>query len=288
MGRLLHLGSTGRRLVAALWAYLDESGVGDEGMEIPSGGLVFSVGGFIGMSDDWEAFTKKWLSVLLANGFATPPVFHMTDFLRDTANDPVRRERVLALLIEVITKSPLLGSGCVLMRGHPQSWAQIASGKIMKTGYIATGYVHCIDSLAHRASSFLGADEQIAFVCGAHQKQGHLVDIYEAAKVELDNPVRHRLGPIAFGSPAEFIPLQASDLLAYETRRRASRAPGSVKRRSLLRLEKSGMIEFRMATEEIVERGIKQVIADPAYPEKASKLDRLKRKRQRMESRRRR
>jgi len=265
---------------------MDESGVGDEGTETSPSGLLFSVGGFIATSADWEAFTKRWVAILLGNGFGSPPVFHMTDFLYETRKDLDRRERILGLLTREITTSPLLGSGCVLKRGHPENWPQMVSRKIMERGYIATGYVHCIDSLAHRASSFLGADEKISFVCGIHQKQGHLVDIYEAAKTALENPVRSRLGPIAFGSPAEFIPLQAGDLLAYLTRQRASWRPGEDKSRSLLQLEHSGIIEWKMATEEIIERSIKSVISDPKYPAQASELERQKRKRQRAESRR--
>src|SRR6266542_5982437 len=61
LGRLVHQdqdwGRGGKRFMAMLWAYMDESGT-------DSLGRVSAVAGYIATEDDWVKFSRQWAALL--------------------------------------------------------------------------------------------------------------------------------------------------------------------------------------------------------------------------------
>ncbi|MDQ6894291.1 MAG: hypothetical protein M3167_16640 [Acidobacteriota bacterium] len=257
MAGLLHLWSGGRQFLAVLRAYIDEAGLGDGPTDETPAGFVFASAGFIGAADDWEKFSVRWTAALVAEGVPSEPgelpELHMNEMLHGRGSfsgwDKERRARLQGTLIDILKETPAFGHGCVIARGHRRDWENTHSGQIYskEKHYYGAGLPHCIVQLARKI--FVGSmDERIGFVCGDISKwKGDLCDIYESMKVAREFDFRHRLGAIAFGSPKHFPPLQAADLLAYETRRKYidwkdPKAPSF--RRSLVRLESSDRITY--------------------------------------------
>ena len=288
MAGLLFIWSRGRRQMAVLRAYIDESGVGDDST---AAGYVFASAGFLGATDDWERFTKRWVEALLAEGLPNPPELHMKLLLHGQGAfkgwDEPRRSRLLGTLITIINETPLLGHGCVIARGSgPKDWEKTYSGHVLSSArhYYAAGVIRCIWELASRASGFLGADEKVGFVCGSNENwEGGVANLYEIMKKESRErlvskettkemlAIFGRLGPIAFESPKEFPPLQAADLLAYESRRRyidQHNPDRDRPRASLVRLESGQRISYCLHKKDDMEPIFEKVLADPEYENK--------------------
>jgi hypothetical protein len=100
---------------------------------------------------------------------------------------------------------------------------------------------------------------------------GHILSthrLYEIGKVSEEFAFRHRLGAIAFESPKRFPPLQAADLLAYETRRKFIDWKDSTKpffRRSLIKLESQGRITYCVHGREELEPVMERFAKSPEY-----------------------
>lgn len=251
LARLLHVGSEGEHYLTVLGAYMDESGLEDDPTPV---GFVFSYAGLLAPLDDWEEFSAKWVELLLAEDLPDPPELHMKNFLHSQDDfegwDTERKTRVLSGLIDLINSTPAIGHACITDRGKPKEWVGTLAGNMManKEIFYTSGLCHCALNLSARSSMFIGADEEITFICGDNKEWGfELLRWYAEMKESEELPIelRRRLGPIALASPKRLPPLQAADLLAYESRRKAidlntRRSP----RRSLVRLESGKRITY--------------------------------------------
>ena len=164
-----------------------------------------------------------------------------------------------------------------MARGSERDWEGTHAGHIMASYYQPGGFLHCIGALAGRSVGFLGdVDEKVRFVCGRSEQWGpSILSLYEEAKKAEDFDFRHRLGDIRFESPRRFPPLQAADLLAYETRRKyidSKDASKTAFRRSLIRLESGGRITYcNPHTPETLEPAVTKVVNDPGYQAEVEK-----------------
>lgn len=69
LGRVLHRSESRARMICALKAYLDESG-------IHSGSRICAIAGFVGEQDEWERIEVQWNRVLMDEGI---DAFHIVE-----------------------------------------------------------------------------------------------------------------------------------------------------------------------------------------------------------------
>jgi hypothetical protein len=256
-------------------AYIDESGIHD-------GSLVFAAAGYLAPADEWKAFSEKWMAVLDSEGVRE---LHMRAFAhsRDEFRgwDEERKAVVLGRLIDVLNETVAVGHSCLIYRGTEKDWQNTWSGHLMVRPY-AGSLPHCIVQLARRSPIFLGEDEKIGFVCGRNREWNpKAFALYQEMRVAPEFDFRDRLGAITFESPRECAPLQAADLLAYDSRRRLldwRRDPASEPRRSALRLE-TGRVTHCTHDKEELEPVFEKVLTDPSYPAEMKEHARQRKKR---------
>jgi hypothetical protein len=272
--------------LGALWAYLDESGVGEK-LTPASSGLAFSVGGFIALAEEWQVFSKQWVDILRSEGLGDSPEFHMTDFEAGHGKfrgwNRNRKDDVLSRLIDTIKVMPIMGCASVFDRRVTKMDGRADFTRfVLVKKYIAPAYMDCIFNLAGAAAGMLFTDDRVSFVCGRNEQMGALCDMFHSAKESPRFPMAHRLGSITFESPKDLPPLQASDLLAWEARRkwlneRQRRPP----RRSLVRLSAPRRIVFYLRNEALLRPGFTEVLDDPDWPAQSAAMTRAKRRRDR-------
>ncbi len=237
-----------------IYAYFDESGT-------HKGSPAFSVGGFLARADEWAAFTVAWEDALAEWGL---PFFHMADFENRRPGydwpDDVRRERISKLL-GLIERHTLGSVGTVLPvaeydvvfpkdeppeepntqqfvpgiwtpwsqePGEPEPEVSLRPGDCRRKsgGPYGLAAIATMFQVAEIVRPLRG-DPHVAYVfeqgaVGAGQIHKVFDDMYRHDGTRVSN----RLLSIAFKDKAEFPPLQAADLLAYELSKHLPRQLG--------------------------------------------------------------
>ena len=202
-----------REAVAMVWVYYDESG--EYG---PDGALVnMSVAGCVAPLAVWQAFCPAWQAALAAEGLTA---FHMTDFeawkppfdfrLPDGARDKAKHNRLLNSLLDVmlnhVRRFVAFAAGCPISaegkRAHSLA-VEDCIGAAIKDAVLAMWPV---------------VGEPLNLVFGEQKHFGY-GDVMRYRNFYEWGEAKGRIKTVAMGSPADILPLQAADILAYEMAR---------------------------------------------------------------------
>jgi hypothetical protein len=186
--------------IAMLRAYFDESGEHDKGTgrEIQT-----SLGGCLGSEESWEKFSEEWAAALPSG----MDMFHMADFenLQDVCKDwdERRRNKLLDNLLDI------MGRHVIQFFGFTNKFLQ--SGNHRKVGY-REGVLEAIFNVIGCASAL--EEPKIKLVFAKEPQFG--TDKIERALKKIDH-IDTRLCWVTIADPRNVEPLQAADIVAYET-----------------------------------------------------------------------
>ena len=193
-----------------LKAYLDESGVHDDSP-------VVTVAAYLARPRDWQNWTKRWK-------VAKRPikVFHATDAQnlrnefkgwRGEDRDELVK-RVLPVIADAGFPGIVVGINMVEFRNTMQ-------GRDDLSGVFGTPYGACFQWLVQSIiylQDRTGNKERIAFVHETNDYKNEANEGFDYIK-RFRNPQGTNIG-LRFGSKADYPPLQAADILAYEGNKR--------------------------------------------------------------------
>lgn len=216
-------------LVAVQRIYMDESGTHD-------GSPVVTVAAYIGRPKAWKAFTKEW------NREKKPiKVFHSVDCasLRNEFEGwgEQQRNEYCANLLPVLARNQIYGLSMSFPLPELERELSAHSGAKETFG---NPYVACFRITARMIVCFLeylGSNERLAFIHEDNDYTGEAEDAFNFVKKTRD---RH-YGPMSltFGGKSDYVPLQAADVLAYESNKRV-RNPKAPWRRSFKAINPDG------------------------------------------------
>jgi hypothetical protein len=234
------------KVVAVLWAYMDESGEHD-----PDTGLLtrLTVGCAIAANDSWEALEPRWNEVLADAGIAETG-FHMTDFEARQGpyeywDEPKRRD-VLGRLLTIASEHVPVFLGC---NGLPQN---LGPGRApLRRAYL--GNLLKLLTEFDREQSDLLRGEPVTVVLARHN------DISPVALAEffekfVQRIARHRIVFGGIGNPQELPPLQVADIAAFEFSRTSRQVRREAERYPLLTLAEKAQTFRLMDSTFIYER----------------------------------
>jgi len=199
------------RPMALLRAYFDESGINADAP-------VTTIAGFVGGEAAWSKVEAVWAPVLGEYGDKGVKTFHMTDALGQdrefSAIDKPNLNYILTQLSKALGDSEVssIFSGVV-----QDDWdAVVTDPDFLKR--FPKPFDLCFDDIVRQLAiwaSRKARGELVAPMFAYQQEyQSRMTDVTRAYGSE---PWYARtLGPIAFGHPAQVIPLQGADMLAYE------------------------------------------------------------------------
>jgi hypothetical protein len=224
LGRMLGWGS--RTKVMTLWAFFDESGwhaPRDEGGRLRK----LTVGGCLASFESWEAFSLEWSSALAAMGLSH---FHMADFEArqppyDTWAGDQRKYRL----------NVLLG-----ILGGKDRYAYSYTNYMRTTDNTSSIYERCAHDLLVDLSMY---DEEFAIVFAHHPEFGRHTQLLDFL---LNQGLGKTIKSLSIALPADTCPLQAADIVAYESSRE-ERDIVIPRRYPLWRLHQLGMV-FRFCS----------------------------------------
>jgi hypothetical protein len=185
-----------------LCAYFDESGEHDKatGREVQ-----MSLGGCLASEESWERFSKEWAAALPTG----MDMFHMTDFenRRDLCAgwDRQPRHKFLNTLLDIMGR-------------HAIQFFGVTSKFVESEDHFSDGYREGLLEAIFNVTGCAKAlgESRIALVF-AHQPK------FKCGKIERVfgeiNQEDTQLCSIATGDPRDIKPLQAADIIAYETMR---------------------------------------------------------------------
>jgi hypothetical protein len=209
LARLIEVGQS-RSILLVLSAYFDESGHS-------ANSRIVSMAGWLAPPNIWGSFSVDWKSVLDDPEFRVS-VFHMNDFenqwgeFKSGWNDKNKRYRFLEKLVEVIKGHDLCGIGSVILMSEYEASRELREERT-NDAYFLNFQLCSSDSVQIVARKFNA--ERVSFVFATQQEYvGRLPALYQ--KVQSWSNTK-RFGPIAYDTPQKMIPLQAADLIAYET-----------------------------------------------------------------------
>jgi hypothetical protein len=232
---------------AMFWGYFDESGTHED----PE---VFALAGYVGGESQWQDFERSWLEVLRSENV---DVFHMAPLCSMPRRKPFRgweddrAENFLGRLFEVIEAHFIFGFSA-FVRWRDFNAILKPALVLPRDGAYKNPYVLCLQACMGMMTEhwpqlpYSPFPERIACVFDRnHVMRGQATEHFFAV-VDARNWA-NRFHVIAFAPKHIVIPLQAADLLAYETYRygtSALRQPDVPKRKELDRLTTLGRCLF--------------------------------------------
>jgi len=202
------------RTIAVLEAYFDESGSHD-------GSRVFSMGGLVARLDQMKWLADAWRDMLHRNGISE---FHSADLeSRRGIYDGIGAEeqkRIFQDAINVIgTYARTAIAGLVVIDDYEQAipgWAK-------KTAAFGDKYNFCFQMCLNLVFGWIeGLDpemppgDRIAFMFDQRER-GEEITSTSFSQIRKFRDLHDWMGSLTFDSRKRFVPLQAADLVAYET-----------------------------------------------------------------------
>jgi hypothetical protein len=234
--------------IAVFWGYFDESGTHDK----PE---VFALAGYVASTAEWEHFEREWSQVLQSEGVR---IFHMAPLCARPRRGEfkgwtdAKAEVFLSRVLAVIEHRALFGFAAFVRKSD---FAEILRPALVlpRDRIYKRPYILCMQScmsliLEHFPSPPYnpGSVDKIACVFDRnHEMRSKATDHFWEI-VDARNWGR-RFQLIAFAPKRFLTPLQAADLLAYETYRYGTDAlthPDLPRRPEILRLSADRRIVF--------------------------------------------
>jgi len=218
-------------LVVVLRVYMDESGVHD-------GSPVVTVAAYVAPPRGWQTWTKNW-------NVAKRPikVFHAVD-AQNLRNEfegwsETDRDELVKRCLPVIVATDFPG---IVIGIHMDEYRKAFAGRDDLLRFVGTPYAACfqwvVQSLMFLQSRTRNR-ERFAFVHENNDYQHEALESFNYVK-QYGNPQGTPIG-IMFGAKADYPPLQAADILAYEGNKRM-RDPDRPERRPWKVLNPDGRI----------------------------------------------
>jgi hypothetical protein len=196
--------------VAVLQVYMDESGTHD-------GSATVTVAGYIGRPEVWRDWTEKWSRAL-----GSIEVYHAVDAQNLTGEfstwDTVQVTDLVKKLLPIIAEAEIGGISVAM---DLRALDAALTGRDDLRQLFGTPYIACLQwamqailNLAAQA----GNSEQIAFI---HENNDFHAQAYECFSwIKSNSPCGRNVISLTFGGKKDYPPLQAADILAYETNKR--------------------------------------------------------------------
>jgi hypothetical protein len=190
-------------------AYFDESASGDE---------LLCVSGYAAPEETWNAFSALWLQRLGSDGIR---FFHMKEFANGTGQfrefSPDKRETLINDLLGIILDHMQFGVGVSI---NPREYDELTTDRFRSQK--GSAYTFCTQACVSQVVEWLDRHRQEGVVQYVFDR-GHRNESQAAIEIgKLNHPLlRHeyKFDSVVFGSDKQpgMEPLQAADILAYET-----------------------------------------------------------------------
>jgi hypothetical protein len=197
--------------------FLDDSGKDNNTSE-----RAVVLAGYLGDDRSWHALTDQWLHLLFKHGISWVHMREMIPLQGEYGNrgwTPTIRDGILAEFIQAIRQSDLAGFGVAV---DADAWRALP--REIKTSDGGDGSAHdfCFARILRKVKDRIKLVRprdfiSIKFDCDQEFSPTRFRR-FSAAK-EHDEELRWYLGEISFSDPKIYAPLQAADLLAWETRK---------------------------------------------------------------------
>jgi Protein of unknown function (DUF3800) len=201
-------------VIAVLKTYMDESGTHDESP-------VVTVGAYIARPEEWKNWTRDWNRQKRRVPPARKPikVFHAVDCANREGEfegwTRPERDAFVIDLLPVLPRYSLVGCAIGI---HMQSFNDAMKSHPELKEMFGTPYTACFQWVVQTVVNMLdayGSDQRIGFFHECNDYTQEAVMAFEWVR-------KHRLRgrkaiSLSFGGKEDYVPLQAADVLAYES-----------------------------------------------------------------------
>lgn len=194
-----------------LYAYFDETGTDGKSP-------VTAIAGFVGSKSAWEAVEEKWTSVLSEFTDKGVNTFHMTDCAAQTGEfarvDTPLRNYIITQLSEVLgTQGVQAVSSAVVA----DDWSAVVADSAFLARF-PKPFDLCFDDVVRQLWEWGAkhADGEVIEPMFAHNPEYHSRMAAAGKAYSAEVWYRRILSPIAFGYPAQVVPLQSADLIVHQ------------------------------------------------------------------------
>jgi hypothetical protein len=209
-------------VVAVIEGFIDESGIHE-------GSPAVAVAAYLAEPADWHEFSMAWQAKLSSKGIR---YFHAADCaaLRGEFEgwDVTTKNEFVAGLLPLIGKLRCAGVAVgIVLRDFEAAIAERPRYRDL----LGTPYTACFHWVVQKIIGGLQHHGDLRNVALFHEINDHQHEALDDFQwIRLHRDYGHHLVSLAFGTKEQFVPLQAADVLAYETFRRISNASGPPRR----------------------------------------------------------
>jgi hypothetical protein len=211
-----------------LIAYLDESG-------IHADSRILALGGWVGAAEEWERLSRQWRNVLSRYGVQA---FHFASCENARGEfagwSRGRKEQLVKEVIAAVNRRDLRGFCAAIVMPE---YREVVTGSATSLEEKQRPYLVCLQYCVEMISKL--APRPVRYVLDRQEEfDSYAIATFERIK-ELHPDWAEKMGDISYVAKTDLAPLQAADLLAYETAKSLNNRlydPGRPFRKSMLAL----------------------------------------------------
>jgi hypothetical protein len=190
-------------------AYFDESGTHGDAS-------VFALACVVGTSDEWEQFEQEWNVLLGRFGVSYSHMKEMESFKKAFAGwTPSDKVAFMQDATAILNARHLGRITCSI---DMNDYRELVRGRVEK--FIGSKYLIAFGFCMHLVAEWVrrsAKENEVDFVFEVNDFSGQITDIYTTLRKHPAVKTYLRVGNIAFKGKDECVPLQASDIIAYES-----------------------------------------------------------------------
>lgn len=177
---------------------------------------VFTFAGFMASDVEWGKLQRKWKQRVKKAGVSRFHAANINGYTEEFAGwTPARSKDFVVPLLNIIKHRLMAGfSFAMLLEDYEQYTSPIAKAKL-GSPYLCC-FKHCI-TMAAQAMNSMPPEDKFAVILDRHAEEKEARDLFYKIKDDSNVPYRHRLATCVPGGWEEYTPLQAADMIAYDT-----------------------------------------------------------------------
>jgi hypothetical protein len=228
MASIVHPRDSAQKVMAVIEAYFDESGFSED---------AFALCGYVAPKDEWKnGFERQWSKLLAkpckhqVQSRQAEAICSPLDYLHATEMEGMGKGKFRSLgsrnrrylidsSIGIVKRSGIVGIGSAVLKASYEKLDD-PSREIVGNAYLMC-FQFILSEVARTSEMFLGpTSENIAYIFERSPMWAPV--LLEMWNRIYDTPglrKKHRMGTLTFADKREFMPLQAADRLAFETKK---------------------------------------------------------------------
>jgi len=178
---------------------------------------IFTFGGFMALETEWTKLERKWKRRVKKAGVSRFHAAELNGYKKEFESwrGTSKSKDFVVPLLNIIKHRKMVGFSFAMLLDDYRNYTSPVAKDKLGSPYICC-FKHCI-AMAAQLMHSMPPEDKFAVIIDRNSEENDAVKMFYRIKDDPTVPYRHRLATCVPGSWQEYVPLQAADMIAYDT-----------------------------------------------------------------------